>query len=206
MRRVVASFLMVAASLGGPSMCAAREPNDVQFRLEAGVCAIASPRRYNDVVELHGAPEIVSVGASLTPRRFASASLDFGFFNLGRGTLSDFRPPNTVTTVESSSLLTALVGLELRRPTADRRGPYLTTAIGWGRAFLGAAEVGSLTDPVAIRYPGTRLTGPVVSCGAGVRTPKVLDGPNIQLDVRIVSLLSSGRSVSLIPVTIGFLF
>ena len=184
----------------------ARENDDVHFRLQGGVCAIASPGQYNQVARFASAPEIVSVGASVHPRRFASTSFDFNFINLGRGTPSALSGPNTVMTVESSSFVSALLSLELRRPASDGSGPYVVAGAGFGRAFLGGVRVGSTSDPGALVYRGTRIAGPVVSAGTGIRSRRIFDGPAVQLDARWVSLLSGEPRVSLVPITLGFVF
>lgn len=184
----------------------ARESSDVHLRLQGGVCAIASPRQYNLAAKFANAPEIISVGASVHPRRFASTSFDFSFINLGQGTPSALAAANTVTTVESSSLVSALFGVELRRPAPDGRGAYVMAGFGFGRAFLGGVHEGSARDPGAVLYPGTRIAGPVVAAGVGVRSARILEGPSVQLDMRWVSLLSGDPRVSLVPITLGFVF
>ena len=178
----------------------------MHFRLQGGVCAIASPKQYNQVAKFASAPEIVSVGASVHPRRFASTSFDFSFINLGAGIAPALSGANTVMTVESSSFVSALVSLELRRPAANGSGPYVMAGAGFGRAFLGGVRVGSVSDPGSLIFPGTRIAGPVVSAGTGIRSRRILDGPSVQLDARWVSLLTGQPRVSLVPITLGFVF
>ena len=192
-----------AAPAGGST-----EPTDVHIRLQGGVCAIASPREYNQVAKFVNAPEIFSVGASIRPKRFASAALDLTFINLGKGVPSSLVTASTsaMTTVESSSLVTAMLGVELRRPTADARGPYATLGAGFGRAFLGGVHEGPSRDPGPFLFRGTRITGPALETGVGIRSARILDGPSVQLDVRWVGLLSGNPRVSLVPLTLGFVF
>ena len=184
------------------------KPTDVHIRLQGGVCAIASPREYNQVAKFVNAPEIFSVGASIRPKRFASAALDLTFINLGKGVPSSLVTASTtaMTTVESSSLVTAMLGLELRRPTADGRGPYATLGAGFGRAFLGGVHEGPSRDPGPFLFRGTRIAGPALETGVGIRSARILDGPSVQLDVRWVGLLSGNPRVSLVPLTLGFVF
>ena len=198
-------FVWVAA-LVIPRGAQASETSDVHFRLQGGVCAIASPRQYNQIAKFANAPEIISVGASIHPRRFASTTFDFSFINLGQGTPSVLAAANTVTTVESSSLVSALLGLELRRPVPDGRGPYVMMGFGFGRAFLGGVHEGSSQNPGQVLYPGTRIAGPVLAAGVGLRSARILDGPSVQLDARWVSLLTGHPRVSLVPITLGFVF
>src|SRR5436309_16072444 len=79
----------------------ANEPGDVHFRLQGGVCAIASPRQYNIAARFESAPEIISVGASVHPKRLASMAFDFSFISFGEGKPSAL-VSNSVTTVESA--------------------------------------------------------------------------------------------------------
>ena len=204
--RVAFVVIGTLAATAAPRVAHGREPGDVHFRLQGGVCAIASPRQYNLIAKFASAPEIISVGASVHPRRFASTSFDFSFINLGRGTPSALVAANTVTTVESSSLVSAMLGLELRRPAADGRGAYVMTGFGLGRAFLGGVHEGPSQNPGQVLYPGTRIAGPVVAAGVGVRSARILDGPSVQLDARWVSLLTGHPRVSLVPITLGFVF
>ena len=183
----------------------ANESGDVHFRLQGGVCAIASPRQYNIAARFENAPEIISVGANVRPKRLASMSFDFSFISFGEGTPSAL-VSNTVTTVESSSLVSAMLGLELRRPVPDGRGPYAIAGVGLGRAFLGGVREGTTHDPGPVLYPSTRISGPVIAAGLGVRSARILDGPSVQLDARWVSLLSGTPRVSLVPITLGFVF
>ena len=207
MSRMASTALMVVVvALAFPPEARARESGDVHFRLQGGVCAIASPRQYNLAAKFASAPEIISVGASVHPRRFASAAFDFSFINLGQGTPSSLVAKNTVTTVESSSLVSAMVGLELRHPAPDGRGPYVMAGFGLGRAFLGGVHEGTVQLPGRVLYPSTRIAGPVVATGVGVRSARILDGPSVQLDARWVSLLSGHPRVSLVPITLGFVF
>ncbi len=195
-----------AGSASPPS--GSTEPTDVHIRLQGGVCAIASPREYNQVAKFVNAPEIFSVGASIRPKRFASAALDFTFINLGKGVPTSLATAssNTMTTVESSSLVTAMLGLELRRPTADGRGPYATFGAGFGRAFLGGVHEGPSRDPGPFLFRGTRIAGPALETGVGIRSARILDGPSVQLDVRWIGVLTGNPRVSLVPLTLGFVF
>jgi hypothetical protein len=207
MARLARTAVLVAiVVLAAASGARASEPSDVHFRLQGGVCAIASPRQYNIAAKFSSAPEIISVGASVHPRRFASASFDFSFINLGQGTPSSLVAANSVTTVESSSLVSALFGLEVRRPAPDGRGAYGMIGAGFGRAFLGGVHEGTVENPGRVLYPGTRIAGPVVAAGVGVRSARIFQGPSVQLDMRWVSLLSGDPRVSLVPITLGFVF
>jgi hypothetical protein len=206
MRPVIVALVGLMGAWWHANDARASEPDVVHFRLGAGICAVVSPKGYSDVADFDGVSEIISVGATLSPRRFASGSLDFNFINLGRGTPSGLTSPDTVTTVEPSSLVSAQVGLEVRRPSADGHGPYLSGAIGWGRAFLGGVSIRPFESAGTSTYPGTRLTGPVLAAGMGYRTSRILDGPHLQIEARLISLLARSRTVSLMPVTLGFLF
>jgi hypothetical protein len=201
-------FTMVAVAvtlLAGSRVARADESDHVHFRLQGGACAIASPRQYNLAAKLESAPEIVSVGASVQSRKLASLSLDFSFIDLGRGTPSAL-VANTLITVESSSFVSAMLGLELRRPVPDGRGPYVATGVGFGRAFLGGVREGTRSNPGPMLYPATRISGPVVAAGMGIRSARILKGPSVQLDARWVSLLTGDPRVSLVPITLGFVF
>jgi hypothetical protein len=197
---VVFASMMMTAGVG-----LAAESGDVHFRLQGGVCAIASPRQYNVAARFQNAPEIISVGASVQPKRLASMSFDFSFISFGEGTPSAL-VSNTVTTVGSSSLVSAMLGLELRHPVPDGRGPYAIAGVGLGRAFLGGVRQGTTHDPGPVLYPSTRISGPVVAAGVGIRSARILDGPSVQLDARWVSLLSGTPRVSVVPITVGFVF
>jgi hypothetical protein len=40
----------------------------------------------------------------------------------------------------------------------------------------------------------------------GIRSARILKGPSVQLDARWVSLLTGDPRVSLVPITLGFVF
>lgn len=205
MTRRLVSVLFVIIALAASCRASADGADNVHFSLRGGVCAIASPRQYNQAARLVNAPEIISVGASVHPQTLASVSFDFSFIDLGQGKPTALIE-NTPTTVESSSLSTAMLGLELRHPIPDGSGPYAATGFGIGRAFLGSVREGTRKNPGRELYPATKINAPVVTIGAGIRSARIMDGPRLQLDTRWVSLLAGHPRVSVVPITVGFVF
>lgn len=202
MKAVAALCLLVP--IAWSSVALALGDGTTRVYVSAGGCAAPSPLT-NDYVQL---PQVgfSALGGVILPlsapaRAFVEAQ--FARFGAGRDLQGRFLDSYSQS-ARATNLETILVGLIVDR-SPNRGGPFALAGVGAGRI-----AVGSLITTV-VGYPSYEQRFPVRSSpafeiGAGVRTPSLHGGQQASFSVRVITILASDHTATIMPVTIGLAF
>lgn len=193
-KRIVAlvSFAAVCAFA-----CNASADDAWGLRVAAGFGVTGDYKDY----QLEQKPRMLGVGASLRLNRYLDATLDVNHVAYGRLLPGVAWAPELKPSVsETSSMLAGMIGLELRPPNATAHGPYLSAGMGLGRFSRGEVPVVEMNGS-GYTLPGTYVSGPAFSIGAGLRAPAVFNIANLRLGFQSITVASRDRWTTVVPVS-----
>ncbi len=167
--------------------------------LNCGLGLSPVPQHYNGSVRLPSTSFAMQGGIARRLSPSVCGSLDLEYFRFGEGASMDAWA-GTIPVVESSTALTAMVGLRFEAKK-DGVAPFLVSSAGVGHVMVGDFKF----EP-GRTIPGARFTAPAFAIGAGVRMGSSTSRVRPSVGMHWLNVLTSDEVTNILPIVIGLTF